>query len=172
MHIETNCLSEICFTDAEDKAEELDHYLKQTGRTIGPLHGLPVSLKDRFNVDSLESACGYVSWLGPKKNLEDEGTLVKKLRQLGAVFFVKTSVPMSMLVRLMLCLNMSYWYRYSSLLQMGETANNITGSTVNPYNRNLSAGGASGGELIILTYFLGSGLTESCMTKVKEHFSQ
>ena len=99
MYLETHCLSEICFADAELRAKELDHYLDQTGRTVEPLHGLPVSLKDRFNIDGLESACGYVGWLGPKKDLGDEGILVKKLRQLGAVFFVKTSVPMSMLVR-------------------------------------------------------------------------
>lgn len=31
-------------------------------------------------------------------------------------------------------------------IQMGETANNVIGSTVNPFDRNLSAGGACGGE--------------------------
>ncbi|MCJ1436725.1 hypothetical protein MMC27_006107 [Xylographa pallens] len=123
-------LVEICFIAAERQAEELDEYLYQTGRTLGPLHGLPVSLKDRFNINGLESACGYISWLGQKKDLGAEGTLVRKLRQLGAVFFVKTNVPMSML--------------------MGETSNNIIGSTINPYNRNLSAGGASGGEGALL----------------------
>lgn len=55
-------------------------------------------MKDRFNIEGLESACGYVSWLGESKGLDDEGTLVKCLRNIGAVFFVKTNVPMSMLV--------------------------------------------------------------------------
>ncbi|KAH6666655.1 amidase signature domain-containing protein [Halenospora varia] len=129
-HQLTNCLSEICFVAAEERAKWLDDYLLANGRTIGPLHGLPISFKDRFNIEGLESACGYASWLGEKKNLESEGVLVRSLRNMGAVFFVKTNVPMSML--------------------MGETNNNIIGSTINPYNRNLSAGGASGGEGALL----------------------
>jgi len=56
-------------------------------------------MKDRFNLEGLDSACGYVSWVGKKKDSNNEGALVKSLRGLGAVFFVKTNVPMSMLVR-------------------------------------------------------------------------
>lgn len=112
------------------RAGEIDDHYQRTGQTIGPFHGLPVSFKDRIDIAGLDSACGYVSWIGCKKNEQDEGTLVRKLRAAGAVFFVKTSVPMSML--------------------MGETSNNITGSTCNPYNRLLSAGGASGGEGALL----------------------
>lgn len=55
-------------------------------------------MKDRFNIEGLASACGYASWLGETKGLENEGALVKGLRNLGTVFFVKTNVPMSMLV--------------------------------------------------------------------------
>jgi amidase len=97
-HQFVNCLSEICFVEAEAHAQELDDYLQWHGETIGPLHGLPISLKDRFHVRGLDTACGYVSWLGSKKTVEDEGVLVQRLRQLGAVIFVKTNVPMSMLV--------------------------------------------------------------------------
>ena len=52
----------------------------------------------RYNVDGLESACGFISWLGSFKKVEDEGTMVQKLRHLGAVVFCKTNVPMSMMV--------------------------------------------------------------------------
>ncbi|KAF6223327.1 hypothetical protein HO133_000169 [Letharia lupina] len=97
-HQLTNCLSEICFVAAEQRAKALDESFLRTGQTVGPLHGLPVSLKDRFNIDGLESACGYVSWLGKEKSENDEGILVKRLRRMGAVFFVKTNVPMSMLL--------------------------------------------------------------------------
>ena len=99
---QTNCLSEIRFVAADQHAKALDEYFLQTGQTVGPLHGLPVSLTDRFNIEGLESACGYVSWLGEKKSVNSEGVLVKRLRQMGAVFFVKTNVPMSMLVGLRL----------------------------------------------------------------------
>jgi amidase len=123
-------LSEIHFKEAIERAQELDAILRTTGRTAGPLHGLPVSLKDRFHVDGLSSSCGFESWIGYKKTSSDEGALVNRLTQGGAVLFVKTIVPMSMLI--------------------GETTNNIVGSTLNPFNRTLSAGGASGGEGALL----------------------
>ncbi|KAH7109600.1 amidase signature domain-containing protein [Dendryphion nanum] len=129
-HQLTSCLSEICFAEAEQRAAELDTLLRTSGKVVGPLHGLPMSLKDRFHVNGLESSCGYVSWVGDLKNEDDEGNLVTNLRQAGAVFIAKTNVPMSMLI--------------------GETTNNIVGSTVNPFNRYLNAGGASGGEAALL----------------------
>ena len=85
----TNCLSENFFQTAERQAEELDNYFKRCGRTTRPLHGLPVSLKDRFRVEGLETACGYVSWLGKKEDAASEGALVKELKSLEAIFFVK-----------------------------------------------------------------------------------
>ncbi len=71
-----------------------------------------------------------MSWLGQPKSAGDEGVLLRHLREAGAVIFAKTNVPMSMLI--------------------GETTNNIVGSTMNPYNKNLSAGGACGGEAALL----------------------
>ena len=40
-----NCLTEICFVEAIATAEECDEFLRREGRTMGPLHGLPISLK-------------------------------------------------------------------------------------------------------------------------------
>lgn len=96
---QVNCLSEVFFESAIQRAQELDIHYQKLGTTIGPLHGLPISLQDRFNIRGVESACGFVDWLGKKKSAESEGVLVTKLRQAGAVFYVKTNVPMSMLVR-------------------------------------------------------------------------
>ena len=98
IQIQTNCLSEIRFLEAENDAKALDEHFLRTSQTVGPLHGLPISLKDRFNIEGLESACGYVSWLGDKKSTDSEGILVQRLRRMGAILFVKTNVPMSMLV--------------------------------------------------------------------------
>jgi len=56
--------------------------------------------------------------------------LVHSLKRAGAIIIAKTNVPMSML--------------------LGITTNNIVGSTLNPLNRVLSAGGASGGEGALL----------------------
>ncbi|KAJ4315080.1 hypothetical protein N0V94_006134 [Neodidymelliopsis sp. IMI 364377] len=129
-HQLTHCISEFNLEEAYNRAAELDVVLRTTGRPVGPLHGLPISLKDRFDVEGLDSSCGYVSWIGDTKGKDDEGLLVQHLRQAGAIIFVKTNVPMSMLI--------------------GETTNNIVGSTLNPYNRALQVGGASGGEGALL----------------------
>jgi amidase len=67
---------------------------------------------------------GYVSWVG--KYATEDSVLITLLRKAGAVFYVKTSVPQS----LMCC----------------ETVNNVVGRTVNPRNKKLSPGGSSGGE--------------------------
>lgn len=76
---------------------------------------------------------GYVGWIGTFQgkpyephHAEFESELVRELRQLGAILYVKTSVPHT--------------------LMCGETVNNIIGYTENSANRYLSAGGSSGGE--------------------------
>ena len=66
----------------------------------------------------------YVAWIN--KYEDEDSVLVTLLRKAGAVFYVKTSVPQS----LMVC----------------ETINNIIGRTVNPRNKNWACGGSSGGE--------------------------
>lgn len=76
-----NCLTEINFEDAKKQAEKLDFYYRQHRRTIGPLHGLPVSLKDQFRVKGLESSIGYVSRL--EKYDEEESTMTECLRDAG-----------------------------------------------------------------------------------------
>jgi hypothetical protein len=67
---------------------------------------------------------GYVGWLG--KYDSEDSVLTHLLRKAGAVFYVKTSVPQT----LMVC----------------ETINNVIGRTVNPRNKLWSCGGSSGGE--------------------------
>lgn len=53
---------------------------------------------DRFHVAGLDSACAFASWVGNKRMADDEGTLVRALRQLGAVVLAKSNVPMSLMV--------------------------------------------------------------------------
>ena len=61
--LETNCLTEIFVEKALAKAVERDAYLKATGKVLGPLHGLPVSLKDQINIKGTESTMGRLSAL-------------------------------------------------------------------------------------------------------------
>lgn len=52
----TGCCTEIFFDRALERAQILDRHLAETGKPIGPLHGLPVSVKDGFDV-GMRSAC-------------------------------------------------------------------------------------------------------------------
>lgn len=119
-----NCCLEFFPETAIAQAKELDAYFETHKKPVGPLHGLPISLKDQLRVKGLETSMGYVSWLG--KYDTTESTLVTLLRKAGAIFYTKTSVPQT----LMVC----------------ETVNNIIGRTLNPRNKNWSCGGSSGGE--------------------------
>lgn len=126
-------MHEIFFDAAIADAEKLDAYLEEKGKPVGPLHGLPVSLKDQFHVRGVETTMGYVGWLGTFEGKKGTGKekvfeseMVRELRELGAVLYVKTSVPQTLI--------------------SGETFNNFIGYTNNPQNRHLAAGGSSGGE--------------------------
>ncbi|KAH6653246.1 amidase signature domain-containing protein [Truncatella angustata] len=134
-----NCLHETFFDAALADAKELDEYMAQHKKPKGPLHGLPVSLKDQFHVKDVETTMGYVGWIGTFQGLKGdkrakvfESEMVRELRQLGAVLYCKTSVPHT--------------------LMSGETINNIIGYTWNPKNRNLCSGGSSGGEGALIAF--------------------
>lgn len=96
--LQVNCISEVLFSQALTRAAELDDYLRAHGKPIGPLHGLPISLKDQFRVKDAETSLGYVAWLGKKETDETESFLMKRLKELGAIVYVKTNVPTSLMV--------------------------------------------------------------------------
>lgn len=123
-HQLVNCLTEIFVDRALARAAELDDYFKQTGKVVGPLHGLPLSLKDQICIEGLETTMGYISWIG--RYAEKNAVLVDVLIECGAVPFVRTNLPQTVM-----------W---------PESFNNIFGRTTNPYNRSLTPGGSSGGE--------------------------
>lgn len=87
------------FDSAIARAKSLDEHFARTGKTVGPLHGLPVSLKDNFNIPGIPSSVGMCAWaLDP---MEQESTIVGILRNLGAVAYVKTNVPTAMMVSIL-----------------------------------------------------------------------
>lgn len=121
------------FDAALADAKALDAYYAEHKKTVGPLHGVPVSLKDQFHIKNVETTMGYVGWIdtfegkkGDERQGKFESEMVRELRALGAILYCKTSVPHT--------------------LMSGETVNNIIGYTLNPKNRYLSCGGSSGGE--------------------------
>lgn len=60
----TKCLTEICFERAFSRAQELDEHLVRTGEVVGPLHGIPVSIKDRFEIEGLDTTVGMKLIIG------------------------------------------------------------------------------------------------------------
>ncbi|KAI0363623.1 amidase [Pilatotrama ljubarskyi] len=125
----TNCLTEVFFDEGLRRAQELDRYMEQTGCVVGPLHGVPVSIKDHVCVKGHDTATGYAAWAF-RKVAEKDAVAVDVLRTAGAVIYVKTANPQTLL----------------SL----ETNNNIYGRTLNPHNRSLTPGGSSGGESALI----------------------
>ncbi|GAA5885685.1 hypothetical protein JCM6882_007527 [Rhodosporidiobolus microsporus] len=119
-----NCLTEIYFEQALVRAAQLDRQLLETGKPAGPLHGVPISLKDQFDIEGLECTMGYASYLG--RISPRNSALVQLLLDAGAIIHVRTNVPQT--------------------LMDGDTENHVFGRTHNPLNLKLSPGGSSGGE--------------------------
>lgn len=96
MSTQTKCLTVVMFSEAIESAKALDEHFKKTGKVVGPLHGLPVSLKDNMNIKGKPSSVGFVSWA--TKPAERDSTVVHMLREMGAIAYVKTNVPTAMMI--------------------------------------------------------------------------
>ncbi|SSD61218.1 related to Putative amidase C550.07 [Saccharomycodes ludwigii] len=124
-HLITNCAMQFLIPEALAKANYLDKFLsKNNGEVIGPLHGVPISIKEHMNYAGKQT-CG--SYVGCLDNIPRESAInIKILDKLGANFHIRTSQPQSLM-----------WL---------DTANNIIGRTRNPLSTRMSPGGSSGGE--------------------------
>lgn len=121
---QVNCLTEICYDEALQLAREQDALFAKNGKVVGPLHGLPISVKDHVNVKGLRSTLGYCSWVD---NIPSEDAVfVQALRGAGAIIFVKTTMPVTGMAL--------------------ETVSHLYGRTKCGFNRDLVSGGSSGGE--------------------------
>lgn len=121
-------LTEICFEDALTCAKNLDEHLRRHGTAAGPLHGIPTTLKDQFNVKGYDTTLGYVG--RAQRPAGEDSVLVGMLRSLGAVVLAKTNVPQS----IMWC----------------ETENPLWGLTTNPRDPGYTPGGSTGGEAVLV----------------------
>src|SRR5215216_2521768 len=76
--------------DAAAVADTLDHEAATTGR-LRPLHGVPILLKDNINTaDRMNTSAGSHLLLGSVAR--QDATVVKKLREAGAVFIGKANM--------------------------------------------------------------------------------
>ena len=129
IHNETiNAISDIRdYDDIMTEARAKDKLL-QDGVVLGPLHGLPITVKDTYNVIGLISSNGNPKL---KDNVVDnDAELVKRLKKAGAIIIGKTNLALYALD----------W----------QSTNPWFGQTNNPYNLNHVVGGSSGGSAAAL----------------------
>lgn len=74
--------------DGAQAAARKSHEEIRGGQYRGPLHGIPVGIKDIFDVFDWPTACGSKLW--EKSIARRDGTIVERLRRAGAVFVGKT----------------------------------------------------------------------------------
>jgi fatty acid amide hydrolase len=98
------------------------------GERTGPLHGLPVTIKECLDVQGTPTTWGLSDRAEDRAAADDP--LVARLRAAGAIIIGKTNV--------------------AQLLTGCESVNPLYGITRNPWNPDRSAGGSSGGEAAIL----------------------
>ncbi|KAF2003906.1 putative fatty-acid amide hydrolase [Amniculicola lignicola CBS 123094] len=130
-----NCITELLPATALERASYLDTYLQDNGKPIGPLHGLPISVKEHIGMKDLTLNAGFISWharIGAAN-----AHILDILLEAGAVLYARTTQP-------------------QTLMHL-ETSSNLYGETLNPFNRTLTSGGSSGGEGALV------GLRGSCL---------
>jgi aspartyl-tRNA(Asn)/glutamyl-tRNA(Gln) amidotransferase subunit A len=134
---EAESLNPLAFADWEgalQQAAMLDAEAK-SGRLRGPLHGIPISIKDLFNVDGMPSRGGTRAPL-PEMGTR-EASLVTRLRDAGAVIFAKTNMHE---------------------IALGATGENLwTGDVKNPIDPARQAGGSSSGAAVCAARGIGLG---------------
>jgi Asp-tRNA(Asn)/Glu-tRNA(Gln) amidotransferase A subunit family amidase len=108
---------------ALDEAAALDEHLRKTGKFVGPLHGIPVLLKDNINTKDMPTTAGSLSLAGYTP--ATDAAITRKLRNAGAIILAKVNLH-----------EFAVW---------GETVSSIRGQTLNPYDLTRTPGGSSGG---------------------------
>src|SRR4029450_12815543 len=99
-----------------------DKVMRENG-PIGPLHGVPVTIKENVDQKGCATPNGVVAFkdvIAP-----DDAPVVRNLRRAGAIVIGRTNTP-------------EFSFR-------GTTVNELHGRTFNPWNTTASAGGSSGG---------------------------
>ena len=95
----------------------------QRGETLGPLHGVPISIKDNIYVKGSRTTFG--SQLLKNFVPTEDAPVVARLRKAGAIFIGRTNTP-------------EFGWK-------GVTDNSLFGATKNAWNLHLTPGGSSGG---------------------------
>lgn len=106
-----------------EAAEELDRAFERKGEFVGPLHGIPVLVKDQAETQGIRTTFGSVAF--EEYVPEEDATAIRRLKVAGAVILAKTNLPDFA----------TSWFAYSS----------AGGETKNPYALDRDPGGSSSG---------------------------
>ncbi len=107
------------------------------GAELGPLHGLPITVKDVLQTAGLRTTCGAEEFADFVPTTD--AVVVQRLRAAGAIIFGKTNTP--------------------AYAGDAQTFNTLFGTTNNPWDLARSPGGSSGGSAAAV----GAGLTGLCL---------
>ena len=122
-----NALVVPLFAEARKTAALLDEAYRRR-ESLGPLHGLPITIKESIEVAGTPSTLGLTNRVRHRAGMD--APQVAALKKAGAVVVGKTNV--------------------SLLLRAYETDNPVYGRTNNPWNLNRAPGGSSGGEASLI----------------------
>ena len=111
------------FERGRKAAEAADAALSK-GEDLGPLHGVPMTIKEAYDIEGLPTTWGYPEFSENIANSDADS--VARLKEAGAVFFGKTNVPLS--------------------LADFQSFNDVYGTTNNPWDLTRTPGGSSGGS--------------------------
>src|SRR5918998_3608837 len=124
-----NAVVELRLEAALQEATTADEAITRGG-DVGPLHGVPITIKDSFNVAGLHTTWGNPAF---KDFVADsDATVAQRLRQAGAIIVGKTNVAFM-------------------LGDFGQTANDLHGVTNNPWDATRTPGGSTGGSAAALS---------------------
>lgn len=115
------------FRGARVEADDADTRQRR-GEPLGPLHGVPVTIKDQFDVAGLPTTIGTPRLA--QRLAERDGAMVGAWRQAGAIVLGKGNVPQA--------------------LSASETDNDLFGRTNNPWDASRTPGGSSGADAAIV----------------------
>lgn len=115
------------FDAALEDAARADEAVKN-GTALGALHGVPMTIKDAFEIDGLTCDVGHTAWA--ERVSDSNAVVVERLRAAGAIMLGKTNTPI-------FC---GDW----------QSFNAVHGTTNNPYNLAHTPGGSSGGAAAAL----------------------
>jgi amidase len=145
-----NAVVQVAAERARTEAAAADEQVT-AGAAVGPLHGVPVTIKDCFATEGIVTTVGTTGLASFVPEHDD--VTVARLRQAGAIVVGKTNCP--------------------ELLMGFESDNLVYGRTANPYDVTRTCGGSSGGEAAIVAAGaspLGLGSDSGGSLRVPAHF--